>query len=219
MDTLAGKVLVEFVPSLNAGVDAFSPCRRLFVTQPGLEPILRKRAKSAGARVLNGHEVVAFTQDASGVRTTVTNVDTGAEQTIRSKYLVGADGAHRMRDLLARVRRPRCLSNAARSTSSAACAAAHRQELQRHLRQNAHGWSFRPTRISSRIPSRRHGRRHVEARRRRVRERRRKNAHCARRHWAGVDVPVTITGVAPRATSTSRGDSGVPHFLPATLRT
>ena len=47
MDTLAGKVLVEFIPSLNAGVDAFSPCRRLFVTQPGLEPILRKRAESA----------------------------------------------------------------------------------------------------------------------------------------------------------------------------
>ena len=36
MDTLAGKVLAGFVPSLNQGVDAFSPCRRLFITQPGL---------------------------------------------------------------------------------------------------------------------------------------------------------------------------------------
>jgi 2-polyprenyl-6-methoxyphenol hydroxylase-like FAD-dependent oxidoreductase len=45
MDTLAGKVLVEFIPSLNAGVNAFSPCRRLFVTQPGLEPILRQSAQ------------------------------------------------------------------------------------------------------------------------------------------------------------------------------
>ena len=100
MDTLAGKVLAEFVPSLNAGVDAFSPCRRLFVTQPGLEPILRKRAESAGARVLSGHEVVAFTQDASGVTTTVKNLDTGEERAIRSKYLVGTDGAHsRIREL------------------------------------------------------------------------------------------------------------------------
>ncbi len=100
MDTLAGKVLVEFIPSLNAGVDAFSPCRRLFVTQPGLEPILRRRAEAAGARVLSGHEVVAFTQDASGVTTTVKDVETGAEQTIRSKYLVGTDGAHsRVREL------------------------------------------------------------------------------------------------------------------------
>src|SRR3954470_24303684 len=86
MDSLAGKVLAEFVPTLNAGVDAFSPCRRLFVTQPGLEPILRRRAEAAGARVLSGHEVVAFSQDASGVTTTVKNVETGEEQAIRSKY-------------------------------------------------------------------------------------------------------------------------------------
>lgn len=100
MDTLAGKVLAEFVPTLNAGVDAFSPCRRLFVTQPGLEPILRRRAEAAGARVLSGHEVVAFTQDASGVTTTVKNLETAEEQVIRSKYLVGADGAHsRVREL------------------------------------------------------------------------------------------------------------------------
>src|SRR2546421_11588576 len=74
MDTLAGKVLAEFVPSLNAGVDAFSPCRRLFITQPGLEPILRKRAEGTGARVLNGHEVVGFEQNAVGVTTTIKNV-------------------------------------------------------------------------------------------------------------------------------------------------
>ena len=43
-----GKVLEEFVPSLNAGVDAFSPCRRLFVTQPGLEPILRRAREEHG---------------------------------------------------------------------------------------------------------------------------------------------------------------------------
>ncbi len=100
MDTLAGKVLVQFVPELNAGVDAFSPCRRLFVTQPGLEPILRRRAEAIGARVISGHDVVGFTQDGDGVSTTIKDVDTGAERTIRSRYLVGADGAHsRIREL------------------------------------------------------------------------------------------------------------------------
>ncbi len=94
MDTLAGKVLKEFIASLNEGVEAFSPCRRLFVTQPGLEPILRRRAEGTGARVLNGAEVTLFRQDAGGVTTTVRDVETGAEQTIRSRYLVGADGAH-----------------------------------------------------------------------------------------------------------------------------
>ena len=94
MDTLSGKVLKGFVPSLNEGVDAFSPCRRLFVTQPGLEPILRQRAEGTGASVLNGQEVVGFTQDASGVTTRIRNCETGGEQTIRSKYLIGTDGAH-----------------------------------------------------------------------------------------------------------------------------
>ena len=94
MDTLAGKVLKGLVPDLNAGVDAFSPCRRLFITQPGLEPILRRRAEGSGARVLDGHEVIGFEQDATGVTTAVKDLDTGRERTIRSAYLVGADGAH-----------------------------------------------------------------------------------------------------------------------------
>jgi len=100
MDTLAGKVLASFVPGLNEGVDAFSPCRRLFITQPGLEPILRRRAEAAGARVLDGHEVIGFVQDGEGVTTTVRNRETGEERVIRSRYLVGADGAHsRVREL------------------------------------------------------------------------------------------------------------------------
>src|SRR5215471_3020796 len=94
MDRLNGKVLKGFVPSLNEGVDAFSPCRRLFVTQPGLEPILRRRAEGTGASVLNGYEVVGLAQDADGVTTTIRNVDSGEERTIRSQYLVGTDGAH-----------------------------------------------------------------------------------------------------------------------------
>ena len=101
MDTLSGKVLKGFVPSLNEGVEAFSPCRRLFVTQPGLEPILRRRAEGSGASVLNGHEVVGLAPDANGVTTTIRDVDSGAERTIRSQYVVGADGAHsKVRELM-----------------------------------------------------------------------------------------------------------------------
>jgi len=94
MDTLAGKQLMGFIPSLNEGVEALSPCRRLFITQPGLEPILRARAEQAGARVLEGHDVVGVEQDAGGVTTTVKDNASGEERRIRSKYLVGTDGAH-----------------------------------------------------------------------------------------------------------------------------
>ncbi len=101
MDSLSGRKLADIIASLNEGVDALSPCRRLFVSQPGLEPILRRRAKAAGAEVLDGHEVVGVEQDADGVTLTVQDVDSGKQRRLRGKYLVGADGAHsKVRELL-----------------------------------------------------------------------------------------------------------------------
>jgi 2-polyprenyl-6-methoxyphenol hydroxylase-like FAD-dependent oxidoreductase len=95
MDSLAGRKLADIVAGLNVGVDdALSPCRRLFVTQPGLEAVLRGRATEAGARVLEGHEVVAVEQDTDGVTVVVRDVDGDAERRLRAGYLVGADGAH-----------------------------------------------------------------------------------------------------------------------------
>jgi 2-polyprenyl-6-methoxyphenol hydroxylase-like FAD-dependent oxidoreductase len=101
MDTLAGKKLADIIPSLNEGVDALSPCRRLFVTQPGLEPILRRRAEAAGAKVLDGQEAVGVEQDADGVTLTVQDAESGKQSKLRGQYLLGADGAHsRIRELL-----------------------------------------------------------------------------------------------------------------------
>ena len=102
MDSLAGRKLADIIPSINIGVDdTLTPCRRLFVTQPGLEPILRRQAKSAGAAVLEGHEVVGVEQDDEGVAVTARDVDSGAEVAQRAKYLVAADGAHSaVRELL-----------------------------------------------------------------------------------------------------------------------
>ena len=101
MDNLSGKKLADIIGSLNAGVEAVSPSKRLFITQPGLEPILRKRAEQVGAKILEGHEIVSFTQDASGVKVIVRDVDSGAESTLHGKYFVGADGAHsKVRSLL-----------------------------------------------------------------------------------------------------------------------
>jgi putative polyketide hydroxylase len=101
MESLSGRKLADIIASLNEGVDALSPCRRLFVSQPGLEPILRRRAQSAGAEVLDGHEAVGVDQDADGVTLTVQDVDSGQRRRLRGRYLVGADGAHsKVRELL-----------------------------------------------------------------------------------------------------------------------
>ena len=101
LESLAGKQIAAFIPSLNEGVEALSPTRRLFITQPGLEPILRARAEKAGAKVMDGTELVALTQDADGVTATVRDVDSGLEQPLCAKYVVGADGPHsKTRELL-----------------------------------------------------------------------------------------------------------------------
>ena len=102
MDSLAGRKLADIIPSLNVGVDdTLSACRRLFVTQPGLEPILRRRAERSGARVEEGFDVYDVEQDADGVTVVVRDVDSGTTQTRRAHYLVAADGAHStMRDRL-----------------------------------------------------------------------------------------------------------------------
>jgi 2-polyprenyl-6-methoxyphenol hydroxylase-like FAD-dependent oxidoreductase len=94
MDSLAGRKLADIIASLNEGVEEVSPCRRLFVSQPGLEPILRRRAEAAGATVLEGHEVIGVRQDADGVVVTARDVDTGQELERRGRYLIAADGAH-----------------------------------------------------------------------------------------------------------------------------
>jgi 2-polyprenyl-6-methoxyphenol hydroxylase-like FAD-dependent oxidoreductase len=101
LESLAGKQTAAFIPSLNEGVEALSPSRRLFITQPGLEPILRARAEQAGAKVMDGTELVALAQDRDGVTATVRDVDSGLEQPLRAKYVVGADGPHsKTRELL-----------------------------------------------------------------------------------------------------------------------
>ena len=101
LESLAGKQTAAFIPSLNEGVEALSPSRRLFITQPGLEPILRARAEQAGAKVMDGTELVALTQDRDGVTATVRDVDSGLEQALRAEFVVGADGPHsKTRELL-----------------------------------------------------------------------------------------------------------------------
>jgi 2-polyprenyl-6-methoxyphenol hydroxylase-like FAD-dependent oxidoreductase len=94
MDTLAGRKLADIIANLNEGVDALSPCRRLFLNQPTLEPILRQCARQAGATVLEGAEVVAVTQDAAGVGLTIRMTADGSTREIRGAYLIAADGAH-----------------------------------------------------------------------------------------------------------------------------
>jgi 2-polyprenyl-6-methoxyphenol hydroxylase-like FAD-dependent oxidoreductase len=101
MDCVSGRKLADIISNLNEGVDAVSPCHRWFLNQPSLEPILRDKARAAGAEILQGTEVTGLRQDGSGVTLTVRDVDGGNERELAGQYLVAADGGHsKIRELL-----------------------------------------------------------------------------------------------------------------------
>ncbi len=94
VESLGGKELDWYFRFINEGVEDISPSPRIFVTQIGLEPVLLRAAKRLGAGIRYGSEVVSVSQDAEGVDVVVRPRDGGEEETLRGRYLVGADGAH-----------------------------------------------------------------------------------------------------------------------------
>ena len=94
--TLASKEEQVFDPStLMEQVDAFSPDPfGWHCPQSRLEPILLVAAKQRGGDVRYSTELVAFTQDDTGVVATLQDRITGRSYVVRSDYLIAADGAH-----------------------------------------------------------------------------------------------------------------------------
>lgn len=70
-----------------------SPCHMNDLPQTFMEPILFKTACSRGTQARMSVEYLSHEQDAQGVTTTCLDRLSGKEFTVRSKYLVGADGA------------------------------------------------------------------------------------------------------------------------------
>lgn len=95
VESLAGREIASYFANLNAGVEEFSPTVRLFIDQDALEPILRGRAEELGAELRYRVECTSVAQDDSGVTATLRDLDDDGgrlEQTVRSKYVVAADG-------------------------------------------------------------------------------------------------------------------------------
>jgi 2-polyprenyl-6-methoxyphenol hydroxylase-like FAD-dependent oxidoreductase len=94
VDRLSGKELACFYRSFNEGVEGLSPTSRLFITQVGLEPVLRERARELGADHHYATELASFIQDEAGVVAVLHARGGGPETRIRARYLVAADGTH-----------------------------------------------------------------------------------------------------------------------------
>ncbi|HEU5469224.1 MAG TPA: FAD-dependent monooxygenase [Actinophytocola sp.] len=101
VESLAGRELQYFFRSVNAGVEHLSPASRVFITQVGLEPVLRERAAQLGAEHRFGTELVDFEQHADGVTAVLRPRSGGPDRTVTAQYVIAADGAHsRVRDKL-----------------------------------------------------------------------------------------------------------------------
>ncbi|HEY9476892.1 MAG TPA: FAD-dependent monooxygenase [Microbacteriaceae bacterium] len=92
VESLAGHEIGYYISNLNAGVDAFSPTVRLFMSQERLEPVLRAGAEERGATLQYGAEVIALDEDDSGVTATIRNLADGSERQVRAQYVIAADG-------------------------------------------------------------------------------------------------------------------------------
>jgi len=92
IESLAGNEIAKYIPSLNAGVEAVSPSRRLFLTQEALEPILREHALRLGVELRYGTELVDFEESGDGVIGVTRSLDSGEERRIHARYLVACDG-------------------------------------------------------------------------------------------------------------------------------
>jgi 2-polyprenyl-6-methoxyphenol hydroxylase-like FAD-dependent oxidoreductase len=94
VESLGGKELAYFYRSYNDGVEGLSPTDRLFITQVGLEPILRQRASDLGAEHLFGTDLVSFEARDDRIVSVIRPHGGGPEEVVISDYLVAADGAH-----------------------------------------------------------------------------------------------------------------------------
>jgi hypothetical protein len=51
VETLAGKEIERYIANLNKGVTDVSPCKRCFISQSLLEPLLKSRTLELGAEL------------------------------------------------------------------------------------------------------------------------------------------------------------------------
>ncbi|MGW3497532.1 FAD-dependent oxidoreductase [Streptomyces sp. NPDC001020] len=97
-DSLAGPELgvldEKYVMDVGADIGLLSPTGWCLCHQGELEDVLRGRAERLGVALRFDTELVSFGQDDDGITAEVRDRTTGAERTLKARYLVAADGAH-----------------------------------------------------------------------------------------------------------------------------
>jgi 2-polyprenyl-6-methoxyphenol hydroxylase-like FAD-dependent oxidoreductase len=94
VETLLGGSTRQFIADLNAGIRDVSPCERVFLSQSSLEPLIMKRARQLGAELRFSTEALSIEEDSEGVTALLRDRTSGETSTVRSHYMIAADGAH-----------------------------------------------------------------------------------------------------------------------------
>lgn len=92
VDSLAGSELGRFDGPFRHDPSEVAATGWTLIGQDRFEPVLRARAEELGADLRFGTEMVSFTQDDSGVDVVLRNVTDRTERSVRTRYLVAADG-------------------------------------------------------------------------------------------------------------------------------
>lgn len=89
-ESLAGRELTSFTEDTTSS--DLSPVSGCIIGQDALEPVLQARALELGADLRFSTELVSFEQDDSGVSAVIRERASGAERSVRARYLIAADG-------------------------------------------------------------------------------------------------------------------------------
>ncbi len=79
-------------PTDPGQVLAVSPVLPVWCPQDRLEPVLLEHLKTLGGEVRFGIELVDLVDDGAGITATLRDRATGAESSVRARFVVGADG-------------------------------------------------------------------------------------------------------------------------------
>jgi 2,4-dichlorophenol 6-monooxygenase len=79
-------------PARRADYETASPCQMCNAPQHILEPVLLAGARRHGAELRFSAELVGISQDSDGVDAVLRDRDSGAESSLRARYVIAADG-------------------------------------------------------------------------------------------------------------------------------
>lgn len=91
-ETVTGPPLRTILPRGSWDTTALSPARTSAAGQDRIEPILRRHAEALGADIRYGTQLKSFEEDGQGVSAVIRDLSSGAERSVRARYLVAADG-------------------------------------------------------------------------------------------------------------------------------